>query len=172
MSQRQLAAGNKGRSSFADFVDDDEPYIVTEEVVATLTDNLTKIALPNLSSRDQIHLAGIIECVAIAEKYRRSMDDLAMRYVLVFNQHMLRKGQDPSIRVNVGWREIVWAFHSGSQDILVDLISKQFQGRMLWQHARESGMFMWMTDPAALVGTSSTSLHSFLIRLHSELNSR
>lgn len=45
---------------------------------------------------------------------------------------------------------MVWAYHSGSQEILVDLVSRQFNGRMLWEHARESGMFMWMTDITAL----------------------
>jgi hypothetical protein len=31
------------------------------------------------------------------------------------------------------------------------MVSHQFHGKMLWEHARESGMFMWMTDPTALV---------------------
>jgi hypothetical protein len=52
----------------------------------------------------------------------------------------------------LSWREIVWAFFSGSQDILADLVSRHFHGKMLWQHAKGSGMFMWMTDLTALVG--------------------
>jgi hypothetical protein len=51
----------------------------------------------------------------------------------------------------LSWREINWAFHSDSQDILIDMVSHQFHGKMLWKHARESGLFMWMTDPSALV---------------------
>lgn len=138
------------RSSYAEFANDDEPDTVSEDLAATLNENLAKLSVPHLSQQDQVHLGDIIECVATAEKYRRSMDDNAMRYLLFFRQHMLRKEQDSVIRFGITWREIVWAFHSGSQDILVDLISKQFQGRMLWEHARESGMFMWMTDLAAL----------------------
>ena len=145
------AAKKSMGSYYTDLIADEEPQVVTEEVALSLNDNLAKIALPQLSSHDQMHLAGIIDCVAIAEKHRRSMDDLAMRYLLIFQQHMLRKSQSPAARVNISWREIVWAFHSGSQDILVDLVSKQFQGRMLWEHARESGIFMWMTDLTALV---------------------
>ena len=79
------------------------------------------------------------------------MDENAMRYLLFFRQHMIRKGQPPSAQVSISWREMIWAYHSGSQDILVDLVSRQFQGRMLWEHARESGMFIWMTDLTALV---------------------
>ena len=145
------AAKKAAGSSYTDFVDDEEPQTVTEELAISLNEYLAKLALPQLSSRDQIHLAGIIECVATAEKHRRSMDDLAMRFLVIFQQHILRKSQGPAGRVNISWREIVWAFHSGSQDILVDLVSRQFQGRMLWEHARESGMFMWMTDLTALV---------------------
>jgi len=137
------------RSSYAEFTDDDEPDTVSEDLAATLNENLAKLSVPHLSQQDQVHLSDIIECVATAERYRRSMDDNAMRYLVFFRQHMLRK-QDSVSRVGITWREIVWAFHSGSQDILVDLVSKQFQGKMLWEQARESGMFMWMTDLTAL----------------------
>ena len=82
------------------------------------------------------------------------MDDNATRYLLFFRQHMIRKGIAPAARVEITWREIVWAYHSSSQDILVDLVSRQFHGRMRWKHARESGMFMWMTDTNALVSVS------------------
>ena len=138
------------QSSYANFSDDDEPDTVSGDLAATLKENLAKWGVPHLSRLDQDRLGDIVECVATAERYRRSMDDNAMRYLLFFRQHMLRQEQDPAIDVGITWREIVWAHHSGSQDILVDLVSKQFQGRMLWEHARESGMFMWMTDLTAL----------------------
>ena len=153
IGQKHLSSADRKEVglSYADLIDDEEPQTVTEELAISLNENLAKLALPQLSSHDQIYLAGIVECVATAEKHRRSMDDLAMRYLLIFRQHMLRKGQAPAVRINISWREIVWAFHSGSQDILVDLVSKNFSSRMLWEHARESGMFMWMTDLTALV---------------------
>ena len=139
------------RSSYAGFVVDDDPETVTEELAASLNENLAKLAIPQLSSHEQFYLADIIECVATVEKQRRSMDENAMRYLLFFRQHMIRKSRAPGAQVSITWREIVWAYHSGSQDILVDLVSRQFSGRMLWEHARESGMFMWMTDLTALV---------------------
>ena len=138
-------------SSYADIVDDEEPVTVSEELAGALNENLAKTAVPQLSNDEQYHLADIIECVATAEKHRRSMDENAMRYLLFFRQHMIRKEQDVGVRVRISWREIVWAYHSSSQDILVDLVSRQFNGRVLWDHARESGMFMWMTDLTALV---------------------
>ena len=150
-------AGRKSSSTDVDYADDDEANQMTEEFALSLQENLTHIALPHISSLDQIHLAGILETVAAVEKHRKLMDNLAMRYLLIFRQHMLRKGEDPAIRVEISWREIVWAFHSVSQDILVDLVSRQFQGKMQWQHARESGMFMWITDISALVSQKTSS---------------
>lgn len=122
---------------------------MTEEVAAIITEKLQKITLPQLSRQEQIHLVDIIECIATVEKQRRSMDDNAARFVLFFRQHALRRGR--LHEVNLSWREINWAYHSGSQDILLDMVVRQFHGKMLWQHARESGTFMWMTDSTALV---------------------
>ncbi|KAL9138282.1 MAG: hypothetical protein Q9175_000508 [Cornicularia normoerica] len=144
------AAKKETRSSYADIFDDDEPETVTEELATSLIENLAKLAIPQLSSHEQFYLADIIECVATAEKQRRSMDENAMRYLLFFRQHMIRRSQPPATQVSISWREIIWAYHSDSQDILVDLISRHYHGRMLWKHARESGMFMWMTDLTAL----------------------
>ncbi|KAF4591525.1 hypothetical protein GQ602_001824 [Ophiocordyceps camponoti-floridani] len=49
-------------------------------------------------------------------------------------------------QMQLSWREINWAFHSNSQDMLVDFVSRQSHGKLLWEHARESGMFMWLSD--------------------------
>jgi hypothetical protein len=134
-------------SSYADFSNDDElPTSLTEEVAASLTELLTEKRIPLLSSRAQFHLADIIECVGMVEKHRRSIDSNAGRFLLFFRQHVLSDEQATPI----SWRECVWAFHSGSQDILVDLVSRHFNGKMLWQHAKESGLFVWMTDITAL----------------------
>ncbi|KAF2706302.1 hypothetical protein K504DRAFT_459602 [Pleomassaria siparia CBS 279.74] len=133
-------------SSYADFSDDGEPDSLTEEVAANLNELLTHKKIPLLSSRAQFHLADIIECVGMVEKHRRSIDDNAGRFLLFFRQHVLSDEKQAPI----SWRECVWAFHSGSQDILVDLVSRQFQGKMLWQHAKECGLFVWLTDNTTL----------------------
>lgn len=134
-------------NSFSD--EDDDVEKVTEGVAAAINEMLTTIALPQLTRQEQIYLADTVECVAIVEKQRRSMDDNAARFMLMFRQHALRKGR--SNQANLSWREINWAFHSDSQDILVDMVSRQFHGKLQWEHARESGMFMWMSDSNALV---------------------
>jgi hypothetical protein len=135
------------QSSYADFSDDTEPVSVTGELAGNLNELLTTKQIPLLSSREQFRLADIVECIGMVEKHRRSIDANAGRFLLFFRQHVLSEAQ----KTPISWREIIWAFHSGSQDILADLVSKHFNGKMLWQHAKECGLFMWMTDINALV---------------------
>jgi hypothetical protein len=138
------------RSSYADFSEED-PETLTEEVAASLNELLTSRQVPLLSSREQFILADTIECVGTVEKHRRSMDVNGCRFLLFFRQHSLRESQHFEQDATLSWREITWAFHSTSQDILADLVSRHFNGKMLWKHARECGIFMWMTDLTALV---------------------
>lgn len=122
-----------------------------EEVAASLNERLSKLSISQLSRQEQMQLADMVECVSTVTKHQRSMDENATRYLLFFRQHMIRKGQVPQDRASITYREIVWAYHSSSQDILVDLTSRQFQGRMLWADAKDCGLFMWMSDVNALV---------------------
>ena len=144
------AASKEMRSPYADFAVEEEELSITEPIALLLNEKLSTVTLSQISSREQFYLADIVECVASVEKHRRSLDDNAARYLLFFRQHMLRKSQALDVRISISWREIVWAFHSDSQDILIDLVSRSYQGKMLWEHARESGMFMWLLDTNAL----------------------
>ncbi|KAJ5904487.1 hypothetical protein N7504_006870 [Penicillium tannophilum] len=147
----QTGASKEMRSSFADAsAEEEESSVIDEKTAAILNENLARIALPQLSSHEQFRLVDTIECVATVEKHRRSMDDNAARFLLFFRQHMLRKSQGVANKDRVSWREIVWAFHSGSQDILTDLVSRQFNGKLTWKAARESGLFMWLSDLTSL----------------------
>ncbi|KAL2149562.1 hypothetical protein VTH82DRAFT_8213 [Thermothelomyces myriococcoides] len=124
----------------------DEPF--SEEVAAEINERLTRINIAQLSGHEQIQLVNIIECVGMVEKQRRSLDENGARFMLFFRQQALLKGRTDEI--HLGWREINWAYHSMSQDVLVDFVSRQHQGRMLWKDARESGLFMWLADNAAV----------------------
>jgi hypothetical protein len=129
-------------------IDEDEEAF-SEDTAASICEKLQKIALPQLSGHEQIQLIDIVECMGIVEKQRRSMDENGARFMLFFRQHALRKGRTSEIQMS--WREINWAYHSTSQDILTDFVSRQYHGTVLWENARESGMFMWLTDAAAVV---------------------
>jgi len=133
----------------------DGPF--SEEVAADINERLTRVDIAQLSGHEQIQLVDIVECVGMVEKQRRSLDENGARFMLFFRQHALRKGRTSEI--HMGWREINWAYHSTSQDVLVDFVTRQSHGRMLWETARESGVFMWLADNAAVVSYSSSYLN-------------
>ncbi|GAB7354945.1 hypothetical protein MBLNU459_g5562t2 [Dothideomycetes sp. NU459] len=136
----------------------DEPGSITEDVASALTALLTEKSIPQLSSREQFSLADVIECIGIVEKHRRSIDANATRFLLFWRESLLRSRQTAANNhmhsastTSISWREMVWAYHSNSQDILVDIISKHHKGRLEWPHARNTGIFMWLTDREALL---------------------
>lgn len=146
----------------------------SETVASTICEKLQSIALPQLSAHEQIQLVDIVECAGVVERQRRSMDENGARFMLFFRQHALLKhkagrgggggqGGGPGRGRGIGgggsgrslsWREITWAFHSSSQDVLTDFVARQFHGSMLWENARESGIFMWLADASAVVSRS------------------
>ncbi|KJZ72049.1 hypothetical protein HIM_08610 [Hirsutella minnesotensis 3608] len=121
---------------------DDERF--SEQMAMSINEKLLRIGLPQLSGHEQIQLADMVECVAMVEKHRRALDENGARFMLFYRQNALRRGR--SHEMHLSWREINWAFHSGSQDLLVDFVSRQAHGGMMWEQARESGIFMWLTD--------------------------
>lgn len=129
-----------------------------ENTATLLNEALSRVTLPQLSSQEQFRLAHTIECVATVEKHQRSMDGNAARYLLFFREHMLRRAQGLANKDTVSWREIVWAFHSESHDILADLVSRQFNSKLTWKAARESGIFLWLSDPNAIVSDNIYSV--------------
>ncbi|KAI5294438.1 regulator of (H+)-ATPase in vacuolar membrane [Ascosphaera acerosa] len=129
---------------------DEGVVAVDASVTASLRDALARVTLPGLTSGEQFRLLDIAECVATVEKHRQSMDGNAARFILFFREYMLRKGQGVESSVTIPWREIVWAFHSESQEILTELVTTAFQGKMTWEHARECGLFAWLRDLTAI----------------------
>lgn len=142
-------------------MDNDNGDSITDSLAADINERLSQIEIAQLSGQEQIQLADMIECVSVVEKQRRSMDGNGARFLLFFRQHALRKGHGKDI--NLSWREINWAYHSTSQDILSAAVSRQFQNRMLWEHARESGMFMWLTDLSALVSNTNPTSYALFV---------
>ncbi|RYC61089.1 hypothetical protein CHU98_g5119 [Xylaria longipes] len=128
------------------FDDNDENF--TEELAISICERLQRIPLPQLSGHEQIQLVDIVECTGVVEKQRRSLDENGAIFMVFFRQHALRKGRINEIHMS--WREINWAYHSTSQDILLDFVSRNYHGTMTWENARESGMFMWLTDANAV----------------------
>ncbi|RCI14137.1 hypothetical protein L249_6050 [Ophiocordyceps polyrhachis-furcata BCC 54312] len=136
-SQRAMGHLREGLSD-----EDDEEF--SAHTASSINEKLLRVGIPQLSGHEQIQLADMVECVTVVERHRRSLDENGARFILFCRQNALRKGRTSEMQLS--WREINWAFHSNSQELLVDFVSRQAHGSMLWEHARESGMFMWLSD--------------------------
>ncbi|KAI0142584.1 regulator of V-ATPase in vacuolar membrane protein [Hypoxylon sp. NC0597] len=147
---KELSMSTHGNGSYlvSQVSFDDNEEVFTEDIAMSICEKLQQITIPQLSGHEQIQLLDIVECSGVVEKQRRSMDENGARFMLFFRQHALRKRR--TNEMHMSWREINWAYHSTSQDILTDFVSRQYHGTMLWESARESGMFMWLTDESAV----------------------
>ncbi|KAI5211485.1 hypothetical protein AUEXF2481DRAFT_1472 [Aureobasidium subglaciale EXF-2481] len=128
----------------------EESTTVTEDVASSIVSLLSEKSIPQLSSTEQLSLADIVECVGMVEKHRRSIDANAARYLLFWRATIVRSRQSSTLAA-VTWREMLWAYHSSSQDILVDIVTRQNKGQITWSHARDTGIFVWLTDREALL---------------------
>ncbi|MCJ1314388.1 regulator of (H+)-ATPase in vacuolar membrane [Agyrium rufum] len=131
-------------------INQEEEELLSVEMSTNLIENLDEVALPCLLQYEQKRLRDVINYFAQDYKQHKSLDSHAIKYAFAFRQHMdyIRSQQDKL--QPIPWKDIIWATHSNSQDVLLDLVSRHFQGKLLWQNARQSGMFMWISDPDAL----------------------
>ncbi|KAK9450684.1 RAVE protein 1 C terminal-domain-containing protein [Limtongia smithiae] len=131
--------------STANLAEDQDFDTFNEGAALALTDYLKNVSLPYLTSHQQISLTAIVEGMGQVEEQRSSLDENGVRYFLAFRLFILHRES----MIQMPYRDHNWAYHSESQEVLVDLIMKSYNGRMTWQQARESGMFVWLRSSTA-----------------------
>lgn len=131
--------------------DDNDAQSFDLESAASLIERLKQIEIPHFSQIEQARLIAVVSSIGSLDKQRRSIDVFGLKYLasLYLQDTHIPRTDFPA--PNPSWRDITWAYHSTSQDILIDLTTKQYQGKLLWTDARKTGMFMWMNDLDALV---------------------
>lgn len=146
---KSTTATKGGRSNFKVLTDDfNEKETVTEAHISFINDKLDKVLLPHLSRLDQTNLKKIFKCFSNVMSNRRSLDENAIKYQFSFFLQDVLFGAENSL---LGWRELNWAYHSNSQDMLINVVSNQNHGKLLWKQAQESGICMWIKDRVKLL---------------------
>jgi hypothetical protein len=90
---------------------------------------------------------------------RRTLDYNGMRYLVSLRAFTLGinnpkdLGKDVPQASRLHFRDVVWAFHSQSQDVLVEASVETCKGRMTWDNARALGLALWLKSPATLVSS-------------------
>lgn len=143
-----------------------EDHGFSRPLVESLMERLEAQPLPHLTPNEYAHLIVLIQTALEIDEQRRALDENGFRYVLSMRSFYIlnrRIASDPSsprsggeIVRKTGWREriryrdMVWAFHSESQGILLDASVAACNGKMLWTDARALGVFIWLNSVDAM----------------------
>ncbi|KAG8940912.1 regulator of (H+)-ATPase in vacuolar membrane [Tulasnella sp. 424] len=144
--------------------------LFSRELVDRLVRSLEEHPLPHLTPSEMEHLIVLIQTTVEIDEQRRSLDANGVRYLIsmrsffIINRRVTKGGSGaatpdskskkgvlaPFVRERIRYRDIVWAFHSESQEILLSASTVACGGKMLWLDARALGVFLWGTSVESL----------------------
>ncbi|CAE6540684.1 unnamed protein product [Rhizoctonia solani] len=138
--------------------DDDDPNSFSRRLVERLLRKLEQQRPPHLSETEQAHLIVMIQTTLEIDEQRRALDANGLRYLISIRSFYtlnkrLEASSSPKLngtpstragkRERLRYRDIVWAFHSESQQIMMDASTEACGGRMTWSDAKALGVFLW-----------------------------
>ncbi|KAJ3091060.1 regulator of (H+)-ATPase in vacuolar membrane [Quaeritorhiza haematococci] len=120
-----------------------------QEQASFLSEQLTKISLPNITHLDQMNLLAVIDTVVQVDKNKRSLDENGVRYLLFMKLYQFAlKTFPPHLRTSLGLssRDIAWGYYSESQDILLEMCTQAVGDKLQWKDAKGLGMGFWIKN--------------------------
>ncbi|KAF8898903.1 RAVE protein 1 C terminal-domain-containing protein [Infundibulicybe gibba] len=134
-------------------------------LVTRLIRSLELQPLSNLTRNEQAHLLVLIQTTLEIDEQRRSLDANGLRYLISMRSFYIlnHRASTPNgleskepIRPQTGrrerlrYRDMVWAFHSESQDLLLNASTNACSGKMHWSDARALGIGIWLNSVESL----------------------
>ncbi|KAF5384978.1 hypothetical protein D9615_001393 [Tricholomella constricta] len=138
---------------------DEEAF--SRPLVKQLINALEACPLPHLTPNEQAHLLALVQATLEIDEQRRALDSsglrclISMRSFYILNRrasapsspeskgaHPIRSGRRGRIR----YRDMIWAFHSESQDLLLNASIAACNGKLGWSDARALGLPIWLTS--------------------------
>ncbi|KAF9354925.1 regulator of (H+)-ATPase in vacuolar membrane [Mortierella sp. AD094] len=131
----------------------DENQFLNDKTSQEMIEFLTRVPLAGLSKNAQLLLSAFINGFAQIDEQRGSIDDSGLRFLISvrrFNylSYILPPSQRP---IMLSYRDITWAYHSESQDLLLDFCSSSLKVPMTWVEAKSLGIFLWMRKKDAMI---------------------
>ncbi|ODM97221.1 DmX-like protein 2 [Orchesella cincta] len=166
-----MGTGTEGRKRRRSTSGDNQPLTFGQRQSRQLSRVLTHTQLPGLTSLDQMHLLALADTVAaigtrldhrdvqqshIHDGTPDSLDECGLRFLIVVKQYTyLVRCLPPAQRVQlqkqgISTSDVVWAFHSESQEDILNLIPAYQKGNMTWQQLREIGVGWWLRNNQTL----------------------
>ncbi|CAJ0825977.1 9445_t:CDS:10 [Entrophospora sp. SA101] len=131
------------------FDEDKSTLEFTQEVAEFLSEKLKSISLPDLSHVEQAQLLALVDTIIQVESQKRSLDENGVRYVLFMRRyHYLHRSKLTSAisSSELSFRDMAWALHSESQDLLIEYSTMASGGKFFWKDARVHGIFLWIRN--------------------------
>lgn len=142
---KHISAVQTASSSVSDFSQLDVFQEYTKELSNLLVNNLMKVTIPLLTRHQQITLISLIGIIDEIDKYALSLDENGMRFLIGYKLF-----QRSSRQSEVTMRDINWAMHSDSKEVLEGIIVNDFKSRMKWENIKQVGFAYWL-HPRQLV---------------------
>lgn len=108
-------------------------------VLDLLVQKLTKVSLPLLTRHQQTTLINVTNIVSSLSKYRGSLDENGLKFLLGFE---LFKSSLKQKRLSM--RETSWALHSDQKEMLFSIIDNNYNHRLSWDTVRKVGLAYWV----------------------------
>ncbi|KAF9966919.1 regulator of (H+)-ATPase in vacuolar membrane [Mortierella alpina] len=136
-----------------DFKNADENKFLNLRTSQEMIEFLTRVPLADLSKSEQLQLSAFIEGFTMIDEQRGSIDDNGLRFLIFVRQfnyfsYILPPMQRPTM---LSYSDIVWAYHSESQDLLLDFCSSSLKAPMKWADAKSLGIFLWMRKKDTMI---------------------
>ncbi|EIW64094.1 WD repeat-containing protein [Trametes versicolor FP-101664 SS1] len=146
--------------------DEDDPFNPT--TVKKLIDRLEEQPLPHLTPSENASLLVLVQTALEIEEQRRALDSNGLRYLISMRSFYIlnRRASEPTTpaspstgspappqlqrRERLRYRDMIWAFHSDSQEVLLATSMAACGGKMCWPDARALGVFTWMRSADAM----------------------
>ncbi|KAJ7099614.1 RAVE protein 1 C terminal-domain-containing protein [Mycena crocata] len=145
--------------------DEDEEEGFSRGLVHSLIETLENHPIPHLTPNEQAHLLVLIQTTLEIDEQRRALDSNGLRYLIsmrsfyILNHRASAPGSPESHgaiprqtgrRERLRYRDMVWAFHSESQDLLLAASTAACNGKMCWSDARALGVSIWLNSIEAM----------------------
>jgi hypothetical protein len=139
--------------------DDDGGF--NENTVQDLTKRLQGPVEIQLTAHDKALLVIVVEGTYQVEQQRRALDLCGLRYLISvellashFRRHEPNGSSSNSAphQHRLSFRNIVWASHSESQDMLLNASTNYCSNKkMMWDDAKALGVFLWLNSTEVIV---------------------
>ncbi|EJF67065.1 hypothetical protein DICSQDRAFT_151429 [Dichomitus squalens LYAD-421 SS1] len=149
---------------------DEDPF--SPPAIQKLLDRLEEKPIPHLTPKEHASLLILIQTTLEIDQQRRALDPNGLRYLISMRNFYIlnRRASEPSTptstangtsaiasglrlerRERLRYRDMIWAFHSESQELLLSTsVAACSHGKMSWADARALGVFVWMQSRDAM----------------------